>query len=207
MSQGGSLSLPVGARPGGREGQARGVGGEQGPQCGTRGPPLTLTALLPPCPPPGSFPVFLSLHRCLHFRINCLAYTVQVFVVLGFFSINLFILLFYFIYLLFLAALGLCCCVWAFSSCGEQGLLFLLRWLLLLQSAGSRHAGFSSCGTWASVVVARRLSSCGSRALERRLSSCGLVALRPVGSSWTRDRTHVPCIDRWILNHCECAVL
>ena len=25
----------------------------------------------------------------------------------------------------FLAALGLCCCVWAFSSCGEQGLLYV----------------------------------------------------------------------------------
>ena len=30
----------------------------------------------------------------------------------------------YFIYL-FLAALGLPCCAWAFSSCGEQGLLFV----------------------------------------------------------------------------------
>ena len=30
----------------------------------------------------------------------------------------------YFIYL-FLAVLGLCCCVWAFSSCGERGLLFV----------------------------------------------------------------------------------
>ena len=29
---------------------------------------------------------------------------------------------------------------------------------------------------WASVVVARELSSCGSRALERRLSSCGAWA-------------------------------
>ena len=27
--------------------------------------------------------------------------------------------------LLFLAALGLCCCAWAFSSCGKQGLLFV----------------------------------------------------------------------------------
>ena len=27
-------------------------------------------------------------------------------------------------YLLFLAVLGLCCCVWAVSSCGEQGPLF-----------------------------------------------------------------------------------
>ena len=29
-----------------------------------------------------------------------------------------------------------------------------------------------------------------------------LVALRHVGSSWTRARTHVPCIGRQILNHC-----
>ena len=38
---------------------------------------------------------------------------------------------------------------------------FSLRWLLLLQSTGSRRAGFSSCG---------------SRALELRLSSCGAQA-------------------------------
>ena len=37
----------------------------------------------------------------------------------------------YFIYL-FLAALGLCCCVWAFSSCGKWGLLFIVvRGLLI----------------------------------------------------------------------------
>ena len=35
-----------------------------------------------------------------------------------FFLINLFIYL-------FLVALGLCCCARAFSSCGEQGLLFI----------------------------------------------------------------------------------
>ena len=36
-----------------------------------------------------------------------------------------------FIYL-FLAALGLCCCTWPFSSCGEWGLLFVaLRGLLI----------------------------------------------------------------------------
>ena len=28
-------------------------------------------------------------------------------------------------YYLFLAALGLRCCAWAFSSCGERGLLFV----------------------------------------------------------------------------------
>ena len=38
---------------------------------------------------------------------------------------------------------------------------FSLRWLLLLQSTGSRRAGFSSCGSWA---LEHRLSSCGSRA-------------------------------------------
>ena len=30
----------------------------------------------------------------------------------------------------------------------------------------------------------------------------GLVAPRHMGSSRTRARTHVPCIGRWILNHC-----
>ena len=31
-----------------------------------------------------------------------------------------------------LAALGLCCCTWAFSSCGERGLLFVVvRGLLI----------------------------------------------------------------------------
>ena len=70
---------------------------------------------------------------------------------------------------------------------------FSLRWLLLFWSTGSSRAGFSSCGTWASVVVARRLSSCSARAL---------VSPRHVGSSQTRAWTRVPCIGRWILNHC-----
>ena len=35
-----------------------------------------------------------------------------------------FLIIFYFIFL-FLAALGLHCCVGAFSGCGEQGLLFI----------------------------------------------------------------------------------
>ena len=38
----------------------------------------------------------------------------------------------YFIYL-FLAALGLRCCMWAFSSCGERGLLLVVvHWLLIV---------------------------------------------------------------------------
>ena len=62
---------------------------------------------------------------------------------------------------------------------------FSLRWLLLLQSTGSRHAGFSSCGT-----------------RTQQLWPEGLFAPRHVGSSQTRARTRVPCIGRQILNHC-----
>ena len=57
---------------------------------------------------------------------------------------------FFFKFYLFLAALGLRCCTQAFSSCGEWGLLFVaVPGLLMLQSTGSRHVGFSSCGMWA----------------------------------------------------------
>ena len=46
-------------------------------------------------------------------------------VFLGFLKIYLFIYL-------FLAVLGLHCCAWAFSSCGERGLLFVaVRGLLI----------------------------------------------------------------------------
>ena len=109
------------------------------------------------------------------------------------------------LFILFLAALGLRCCAWAFSSCGEQGLLFVaVRW-------ASHCSGFSCCGAWAlgvwaSVLVARGLSSCSSRALERRLRSCGARAYLLCGM-WdlpgsSRDQTHVPCIGRWVLHHC-----
>ena len=83
-----------------------------------------------------------------------------------------------YIYIYILAVLGLCCCMWAFSSCGEQR---------LLSSCGAwapHCCGFSCCRTWA-----------------QSLWLTGLVALRPVWSSWTRDRTCVPCIGRQILNH------
>ena len=73
---------------------------------------------------------------------------------------------------LFLAVLGLRCCSRAFSSCGERGLLFVgvRRLLIVVASLGG---GARALRAWASVVVARRLSSCGSRALECKLSSCG----------------------------------
>ena len=70
--------------------------------------------------------------------------------------------------------------------------------------------GFFCCGArvlgaWASVVVAcglRQLWLVGSRAQTQQLWCTGLVAPWHVGFSRTRARTCVPCIGRWILNHC-----
>ena len=88
-----------------------------------------------------------------------------------------------------------------FVASGGYSLLwcacFLLRWLLLLWSMGSRHAGFNSCGT-----RAQQLWLVGSRLQAQQLWCKGLVAPWHVGSSRSRDRTHVPCIGRRILNHC-----
>ena len=78
----------------------------------------------------------------------------------------------------------------AFSSHGERG-------LLLVRSSGSRCADFSSCGT-----RAQQLWLAGSRAQAQQLWCTGLVAPWHVGSSQTRARTCVPCVDRRILNHC-----
>ena len=74
-----------------------------------------------------------------------------------------------------MAALGLCCCVQVFSSCGERGLLLVVvRGLLIL--VGSLCHKAWALGRRASVVAAHGLSSGDSRALERRLSSCGARA-------------------------------
>ena len=59
-----------------------------------------------------------------------------------------------------MAVLGLRCCAWAFSSCGERGLLFIVVCGLLIVVAS--RCGARALGAQASVVVARRLSSCGT---------------------------------------------
>ena len=104
---------------------------------------------------------------------------------------------------LFLAALSLHCCGWAFSSRGEREILFIAvcRLLIAVSSLVAEH-GLQVCGLqqlWhvGSVVVAHGLQSAGSVVVAH-----GLVAPRHVGSSRTRARTHVPCIGRRILNHC-----
>ena len=77
--------------------------------------------------------------------------------------------IFVLITLFILAALGLHCCAWAFSSCTSKGYSSL--W-----STGSRRTGFSSCG-------AHKLSSCGARAQLLRgmwdLPRPGLEPLSP----------------------------
>ena len=99
----------------------------------------------------------------------------------------------------FLATLGLCCCVRAFSICGKQRLLFVVvhGLLTVVASLVAEHVGFSSFGTWA-----QELWLTSSRAQAQELWRTGLVALQHVGSSQTRARTHVPYIGRQILNHC-----
>ena len=72
-------------------------------------------------------------------------------------------LLLIYLFILSLAALGLCCCAWAFSSCGEWGLLFVAVHGLLIVVA-SLCGGAQALGAQASVVVACGLTSCGSRA-------------------------------------------
>ena len=73
-----------------------------------------------------------------------------------------------------MALLGLHCHAWVFSSCGEEGLLFIaVRGLLIVVAS---CCGAWALGAWASVVVAHGLSSCGSWALECRFSSCGARA-------------------------------
>ena len=109
--------------------------------------------------------------------------------------------LFYFILLysiLFYSVLFIFWLHWVFVAC--VGFLQLQRAgaTLCCGAQASHCGGFSCCGAQAlgvraSVVAARRLSSCGTRAQ---------LPHRHVGSSRTRDQTHVPCIGRQILNHC-----
>ena len=85
-------------------------------------------------------------------------------------------------FVLFLAALDLRCCTWLSLVAESRGYSLVLApkpliavWLLLLLSMSSR--------------------------VRTQLWPMGPVAPWHVGSSWTRDRTHVPCIGRRILNH------
>ena len=103
-----------------------------------------------------------------------------------------------------LAVLVLHCYLQAFSSCGKQGLIFVavhshsfsLTWLLLLWHLDSGAHRLQYCG-----LQAQELQPVGSRVWARQLWHVSSLAPCHVGSSQTRDETHVLCIGRWILNH------
>ena len=88
------------------------------------------------------------------------------------FSSRVFIILFIY---LFLAVLGLCCCLGfslVMASGGHSSFWcprLLLQWLLFSWGMGSTRVR-------ASVVAAHELSSCSLPVLEHRLSSCGARA-------------------------------
>ena len=90
-----------------------------------------------------------------------------------FFFFNKFIYLFI---CLFMAALGLHCCAWAFSSWGERGLLFVVvRRLLTVVASLVAECRLQACGLqqlWhvRSVVVACGLQSSGSVVVGHGLS-------------------------------------
>ena len=111
-----------------------------------------------------------------------------------FFLIKLFICLF-----LFLAVLGRRCCLQAFSSCGERGLLFVAvcGLLTVLASLVADH-GLQACRLqqlWhlGSVVVACGHQSAGSVVVVHRLScslTCGIFpgqGLNPCPLHWQED--------------------
>ena len=81
---------------------------------------------------------------------------------------------------LFSAALGLCGCTWALWQVGAT---LQLQWVV-----GLSLQGFSCWG--------HGLQAYGLQTLR----NMGLVALRHVRFSWTKDRTRVPRIGKWILN-------
>ena len=85
----------------------------------------------------------------------------------GFFFFKFVLFIYFWLHWDFVAACGLS------LVAASGGLLFVVVCGLLIEVAS--HCGAWALGTWASVVVARGLSSCGSRALEHRLSSCGKI--------------------------------
>ena len=109
--------------------------------------------------------------HALHHTVYCLSLKTTPYIYI--FFLNKFIL-----FILFLAVLGLRCCVQAFSSCGKRGLLFVAV------------CGLQQLWCMGSVVV----WLAGSRAQAQQLWHMGFVALWHVGSSWTRDRTMSPAL-------------
>ena len=71
----------------------------------------------------------MALQNSIQFTVSLVIYRLPLLVMVIFFFKKI---IYLFIYL-FLTVLGLHCCAWAFSSCGEWGLLFVVvRGLLIV---------------------------------------------------------------------------
>ena len=99
------------------------------------------------------------------------------------FFLTLFILFIYFwLHWVFISACGLSLVAASGGYSSLRCTCFSLRWLLLLWSTGSRHAGFSNCGSQA---LERRLSSCGAQAyLLRGMWDLPGPELEPMSPAW-----------------------
>ena len=97
-----------------------------------------------------------------------------------------------------MAALGLCCSAWSFSSCHEQGLLFAATCGLLIVVA-SLVGRAGAAGTRASVAASHRLRSYGALALEHGLRysvACGIFldqGLNLCPLNWQADSFPLCC--------------
>ena len=111
-------------------------------------------------------------NKLYQFGFICKCIHLHFFFLYNFFKILFILFIYFWLRWVFVAAhwLSLVAASGGYSSLRCTG--FSLRWLLLLQSMGSRHTGFSSCGM---------------RALELRLSSCGARA-QLLGSMWDLPR-------------------
>ena len=76
---------------------------------------------------------------------------------LAWFFKKIYLFIFFWLCCVFVAVHGLSLVAASRSYSSLRCTGFSLWWLLLLRSMGSRHAGFSSCGIQASVVVVRRV--------------------------------------------------
>ena len=117
-------------------------------------------------------------------------------------SLNIFYLenktiIYHISFFFFFGCTGLHCCMWAFSSCGQWGLLYVAV------CGASHYGGFSCCKGWAlgmqasvvaacrpqstraSVVVACGLSSCGARAqLPHSMWVLHGPGIEPMSPTW-----------------------
>ena len=107
---------------------------------------------------------YISLGLCT-MAVQLLTLPSSLFIYLFFKLINLFLLIYFWLCWVFLAAHGL-------SLVAVSGGYSSLWWLLLLRSTGSQCVGFSSCGTWA-----QQLWLVGSRAQPLQLWCTGSVGV------------------------------